>query len=122
MGGEPCRDVLRRARAGEELLLGSFSPFTKSGPYREFGPVFILAHASGEDVQRDRIPTGGDTNYLRDQFVIRAYSDNEEILDAALVTPGDAQAAADRFFARPETAFLHVRFPTYGCFACRLDR
>jgi Protein of unknown function (DUF1203) len=24
--------------------------------------------------------------------------------------------------ARPEVAFLHVRFPAYGCFACRIDR
>ena len=42
-GGEPCREVLRRAKAGERLILASFTPFTKAGPYKEYGPIFILA-------------------------------------------------------------------------------
>ena len=121
-GGEPCRDVLRRAREGEELILASFSPFSKPGPYKEYGPVFILANASDESVLRDTVQTGADTDYLRAQFAIRAYSADEEILDAALVPASEAQSVVEKFFARGETAFLHVRFPTYGCFACRLDR
>src|SRR6476469_2601961 len=88
-GGEPCRDVLRRARPGEELILASFSPFTKPGPYREFGPVFLLAHDSGEAVNRDEVPAGSDGDYLQARFAIRAYSENEEIVDAALVEPAD---------------------------------
>lgn len=121
-GGEPCRDVLRRARKGEELILASFSPFAKPGPYHEYGPIFVLANESSEDVDRDTVPAGTDGNYLQQRFAIRAYSENEEILDAALVEPSDAQETVDRFFARTDTAFLHVRFPSYGCFACRLDR
>lgn len=30
-GGEPCRDVLRRAKPGEELILASYCPFTVAG-------------------------------------------------------------------------------------------
>jgi hypothetical protein len=120
VGGEPCRDVLRRAREGEELILASFSPFHEEGPYREFGPVFILANASDEEVPQDALPmTQG---YLRDRFVLRAYSAHEEILDAAMVTPGDAEATLENFLAQPEVAFVHARFPLYGCFACRIDR
>lgn len=118
-GGEPCRDVLRRAVAGEELILASFTPFTKAGPYKEYGPVFVLANDSTEDASLQALPTGG---YLRERFVIRAYSEGEEILDAEMVTPQDAPAAIERFFDRGDTAFLHVRFPAYGCFACRIDR
>ena len=59
---------------------------------------------------------------LRGQFAIRAYSAAEEIVDAKLVEAPAAQAVIDKFFARPDTAFVHVRFPTYGCFACRIDR
>ncbi|HEY2324567.1 MAG TPA: DUF1203 domain-containing protein [Thermoanaerobaculia bacterium] len=121
-GGEPCRDVLRRATKGEELILASFSPFEKPGPYHEYGPVFVLANDSAEGVERDAVPAGEDGNYLQQRFAIRAYSENEEILDAALVEPAAAQEMVDRFFARTDTAFLHVRFPSYGCFACRLDR
>jgi hypothetical protein len=122
-GGEPCRDTLRRATPGEELILASFSPFRKIGPYREFGPIFVSANANGGSPRRDALPrAGGPADYLREQFVIRAYSDAEEIRDAALVQASDLAASVERFFDVEETAFLHVRFPTYGCFALRIDR
>lgn len=122
-GGEPCRDVLRRAAPGEELILASFTPFRKVGPYREYGPVFVTAHASGDEPRRDALPrAGGAQDYLREQFVIRAYSEAEEILDAALVKAPELEEHVARFLASSDTAFLHVRFPTYGCFALRVDR
>jgi hypothetical protein len=122
-GGEPCRDVLRRAVPGEELILASFTPFTKPGPFKEYGPVYVLAHASGEAPRRDALPpAGGASDYLRAQFVVRAYSDREEIRDAALVQASDLETAVEQFFQSDDTAFLHVRFPTYGCFALRVDR
>lgn len=122
-GGEPCRDVLRRASAGEELILASFTPFSKPGPYKEYGPIFVLAQPDGEGPRRDELPqAGAPTDYLREQFVIRAYSGNEEILDAALVQAPHLAATVERFFEAESTAFLHVRFPTYGCFALRIDR
>jgi hypothetical protein len=121
-GGEPCRDVLRRAVEGEELILASFSPFEKPGPYKEYGPIFVLANESPEPVNRETLQTGSDGDYLRAQFAIRAYSANEEIIDAALIEAPDAQGVVEKFFTRTDTAFLHVRFPSYGCFACRLDR
>lgn len=122
-GGEPLRDVLRRARPGERLILASFSPFALPGPFHEFGPIYVLESASREPVDRHRLPQAGSaSDYLRDQFVIRAYSAEEEILDAALTPAREFAATVDRFLDRPSTAFLHVRFPTYGCFALRIDR
>src|SRR5262245_5714505 len=115
-GGEPCRDVLRRAHRGERLILASFTPFSKPGPYKEYGPIFVLADDAGE--LRDALTPG----YLREQFVIRAYSPDEEILDAALVQSDELTPTVERFLERADTAFLHVRFPTYGCFALRIDR
>src|SRR6058998_208856 len=83
-GGEPCRDVLRRARPSERLILASFTPFSKAGPYKEYGPIFVLADETGEDTRRDELPpVGSEHDYLREQFVIRAYSAAEEIVDAA---------------------------------------
>jgi hypothetical protein len=118
-GGEPCRDVLRRARPGEELILASFTPFSVAGPYREYGPVFVLANPSEEDTQRGALPF---SDYFRERVVIRAYSQREEIVDAAMVTHSDATETVDRFLGRDDVAFLHARFPTYGCFALRIDR
>ena len=76
----------------------------------------MLADDDGDGASRDSLPLDG---YLREHFVIRAYSDAEEIVDAALVGPSDAAATVERLFDRTDTAFLHVRFPTYGCFAMR---
>ncbi len=122
-GGEPCRDVLRRAKAGEELILASFTPFSKPGPYKEYGPVFVLANADTEPVRRDALPPAGSpVDYLREQFVIRAYSFDEEIAGAIMVSASALEETVDRLFQSPGTAFLHVRFPTYGCFAMRIDR
>jgi len=118
-GGEPCRDVLRRARTGEEIILASHSPYAAAGPYREFGPVFVLAQPSGEEVSRDRLPLD---DYFRDRFVIRAYDRGEAIHDAAMVTGEEAPDVIERFLSLEEVAFLQARFPVYGCFACRIER
>jgi len=122
-GGEPCRDVLRRAAPGEKLILASYSPFSRPGPYKEFGPVFILAEPDPANVTLDSLPSAGtSSDYLNERFVIRAYSAREEILDARLVAASDFAEVVDTLLASRDTAFLHVRFPTYGCFACRIDR
>lgn len=122
-GGEPCRDVLRRARAGEALILASFSPFSKPGPYKEYGPIFVLAEPSEEAVTRDALPSAGaPAGYVREQCAVRAYSVDEEIIDAALIRATELEETVERFLASSDSAFLHVRFPAYGCFAFRIDR
>ena len=126
-GNEPCRDVLRRARPGEELILASFSPFVAEGPFHEYGPVYVLANASGEEVGREALPLhppAGSTAepYLREQFVLRAYSEDESILSAEMASPETAGEILQRFLDSADVAFIHARFPLFGCFACRIDR
>ena len=123
-GGEPCRDVLRRARPGEEVILASFCPFTRPGPFKEFGPIYVLANPSTEPVVRDALPLpkGHPEDYLRGQFVLRAYNQNEDIIDGALVAAEDAEAKLAHFLQTPEVAFVQARFPVYGCFSCRIER
>ncbi|HSE41360.1 MAG TPA: DUF1203 domain-containing protein [Acidobacteriota bacterium] len=122
--GEPCRDVLRRSRPGEEIILASYCPFTQEGPFKEYGPIYLLAEPSSELVQRDVMPLKQPEPepYLREQFVLRAYSYQEEIIDAALVRNVEAQDILDSFLSRDEVAFVDARFPVYGCFACRFRR
>lgn len=119
-GGEPCRDVLRRARPGEELILASFCPFPQPGPYREFGPVFLLAEASAEPVARDGLPLGSD--YFSADFVLRAYSAGGDIVEAERVARADGPGLAAAWLARPEVAWVDARFPVMACFACRVVR
>jgi len=115
-GGEPCRDALRRARPGEPLILASYSPFSVRGPYREFGPVFILADA--EDADHTVWPAA----YFNTMFALRAYSQDERIIDARLTPVAEAEATIAMLFALPATAFVHARFGAYGCFALAAQR
>ncbi len=123
-GGEPCRDALRRARPGEEVILASFCPYTLNGPYKEFGPVFVLANPDTQPVQRGALPIAPalDASYLQERFALRAYGHNEWVLDGALVTRDAAQEVVERFLARDDVAFVQARFPSHGCFACRIER
>lgn len=123
-GGEPCRDVLRRARPGERILLASFSPFAVAGPYREFGPVFLLAESGESEMVASNLSRlhGANGEYFAERLTLRGYSASERIVDARLVSSSEAEAELQRLFANPEVAFVHARFPVYGCFACRIER
>ena len=121
-GGEPCRDAFRRAVAGEELILASYCPFQSAGPYREYGPVFILAQAGSPNAAPASLPVDGGQPYLGANFVLRAYSDEERIVDALITAPAEAPAELARLFASSATAFVLARFAAYGCYALRLER
>ena len=121
-GGEPCRDVLRRARVGEPLILASYEPFDRPGPYHEYGPIFIRAEAQPETVERHVLPFGSTAEdaYLASPFALRAYSHKQDIVDARLATIEDGEEIISMFLGRPDIAFVDLRFAAYGCFACRI--
>lgn len=124
-GGEPCRDVLRRAAPGEALILASYCPFTVAGPYKEYGPVYVLAQESVEPMNHQRfpLPRGLPADYLRQQaFVLRAYNRAEAIVAAELVEPSSAQAVITRMFDGSQAAFILARFAAYGCYGFRIER
>jgi hypothetical protein len=121
-GGEPCRDVLRRARPGEQLILASYCPFKVPGPYREYGPVFILAGESTEAPAPGQLPAMGGEGYFKSDFVLRAYCAKERIVDAAIVPAAGAEQQLNALFARTEVHFVLARFAAYGCYACRIER
>lgn len=121
-GGEPCRDAFRRAEAGEALILASYCPFQHAGPYREYGPVFILAQGADSVIPPARLPLDGVDPYLGAGFVLRAYSPDERIVDAVLSTPRDAVEHLKRLFADSGTAFVLGRYAAYGCYALRIER
>lgn len=121
-GGEPCRDVLRRALPGEALLLASYCPFTVAGPYKAYGPVFVLAQASTEVVDYRTLPAAPAGDYFGEQFVLRAYSAQERIVDAVLSSPARYEADLAALFAAEQVAFVLARFAGYGCYGCRIER
>lgn len=121
-GGEPCRDVLRGALPGEELILASYCPFETAGPYKEYGPVFVLAQPSAAPLDLAGLPIGEDQAYFTRTFVLRAYSRAERITDAVLTLPQDAERNLHMLLANPDVAFVLARFAGYGCYGCRVER
>ena len=121
-GGEPCRDVLRAALPGEAIILASYCPFTLPGPYKEYGPVYVLAEASTVTPELDALPIGADRGYFGKVFVLRAYSKEERIVDALLSTPDAAETDLRQLFANDRIDFVLARFAGYGCYGCRVER
>jgi len=123
-GGEPCRDVLRRARVGEELILASYCPFTHNGPYKEYGPVFVLANKKSENIDYHQLPiTSMDKqNYLASSFILRAYNAMEQIIDAKVVTEEESKEVLTQLLENEKTDFVLARFTAYGCYALRLEK
>lgn len=121
-GGEPCRDVLRPARPGEEIILASYCPFKISGPYKEYGPVFILATETEESVDLSSLPMTGKHSYFSTLFVLKGYSSAERIVDSVLTSLEDAEDKLGKLFMRSDVDFVLARFGAYGCYACRIER
>lgn len=120
-GGEPLRDVMRRARPGEAILLASYCPFSEAGPYREYGPVFILAEHE-DTAMPSALPMNSDDAYFNRTFVLRAYSARQRIVDAVLTIPEEAESRLQGLLDRPDVSFVLARFAAYGCYACRVER
>jgi hypothetical protein len=121
-GGEPCRDVFRRATPGETILLASYCPFELASPYKEFGPVFVMADAAPNTTPPDSLAALMACGYLGESFVLRAYSETERIVDGVVVHHTQAEATLQAMLHRADVSFVLVRFAGYGCYACRIER
>ncbi len=122
-GGEPCRDVLRAAHPGEPLILASYCPFSQTGPYKEYGPIFVLADESKEPVDLASIPLpiATETDYLGETFVLRAYSKEERIVNAVLVTSDTCHAVLSQLLHEQGVAFVLLRYAAFGCYAMKIQ-
>ena len=123
-GGEPCRDVLRGAKAGEKLILGSYCPFAKTGPYKEYGPIFVLANPEPSAVNYSELPlpTGSDSDYLGHTFVLKGYCEQERIIDAKLTSPEQAEEDLEALLSNDKVRFVIARYAAYGCYSFRVER
>jgi hypothetical protein len=115
--GYPCRQCLRDAEPGEELLLVSHDPFDGPSPYRSASPIFLhrqpcVPWAASE------IPEQLSCR----QLSVRAFDDAEMMVDAAVIAGSDLAATIDAMFASVGVHHLHVHNVGRGCWATRVDR
>lgn len=114
----PCRISLHDADVGEEVLLFTFRHQAAVSPYAASGPIFI---------RRSATQTFDAINVIPDQqrrrlLSVRAYDNDDFLVDAEVMSGTELETLIRRFFAAPRVAYLHIHNARAGCYACRVDR
>jgi len=113
----PCRHCLRWAQPGERLILFPFAAIPPGRPYSETGPIFVHAEACERYAATDEFPSA-----FREGRAVRAYNSDHDMIAAEIANGEGPEAIIERFLQKPETAFIHVRSATRGCFTMEIER
>jgi hypothetical protein len=116
--GYPCRQCLRDAAVGDELILVSHDPFGTESPYRSASPIFLHRTSCQPYVIESVLPE----QLTRRQLSVRAFDRKEMMIDAAVIDGTDLEFTIQRFFADIATNQIHVYNATRGCWAVAVDR
>lgn len=115
--GYPCRHCLRWAQPGERMILFPFAAIAPGRPYSESGPIFVHAEACERYPATFEFPAD-----FRKGRVIRAYNSQQEIIAAEVANGEGPEPVIERFLQKPETAFVHVRSASHGCYTMEIER
>ena len=116
--GFPCRQCLRDADVGDEMILVSHDPFTRPSPYRSASPIFLHRYACEPPVDRRSIPP----QLTGRQLSVRSFDDRAMMIDAAIVDGTDLALTIERLFTDKAAARLHVHNASRGCWAVTVER
>lgn len=116
--GYPCRQCLRDADVGEEVVLVSHDPFTTDSPYRSASPIFL---------HRDACRPPRDLHEVPEQLTIRrlsvrSFDRDEMMIDATVIDGHELGDTISRLFADRTAQRLHVHNAERGCWAVTIDR
>lgn len=114
----PCRITLDDAKAGETLLLVNHCSHDGNNPYRASHAIFVSENATEAAIYEDEIPPALDRRILS----LRAFDKAGMMTDAALVQPGEADAAIRRLLEADQVDHIDAHNAIRGCFAARVDR
>ena len=115
--GYPCRHCLRWAQPGEHMILFPFAAIPSGRPYSESGPIFVHADPCERYGATGEFPAA-----FREGRVLRAYNSAYDIIAAEVANGAGPEAVIERFLQKPETAFVHVRSASHGCFTMEIER
>jgi len=115
--GYPCRHCLRWAKPGERMILFPFAAIPKGKPYSESGPIFVHAEPCERYSATDEFPSD-----FRRGRSIRAYDFERNIIAAEVVNGSEPEVIIEKFLEKPETAFVHVRSASHGCYTMEIQR
>jgi hypothetical protein len=115
--GYPCRHCLRWAEPGERMILFPFAAIAPGRPYSESGPIFVHEASCERYAAVDKFPAE-----FRTGRVVRAYNSRHDIIAAEVANGEGPEAVIERFLQTPETAFVHVRSVSRGCYTMKAER
>lgn len=115
--GYPCRHCLRWALPGERMILFPFAAIPAGRPYAESGPIFVHAKPCQSYSKTREYPEP-----FRNGRVLRAYNSKQNMIDAEVVNGNEPEAIIEKFLQNPETAFVHVRSVSHGCYTMQVER
>lgn len=115
--GFPCRHCLRWAHPGERMVLFPFAAIPPGRPYSESGPVFVHAEACDRYAATQEYPSE-----FQQGRVVRAYNTRRDLIAAEVANGEGPEAVIERFLQQPETAFVHVRSVSHGCYTMEVER
>ena len=118
--GWPCRQCLRDADVGEELLLVSYDPFDRASasPYRTPSPIFLHRAPCPPAAPTPELPVQLTSRRLS----LRAFDDAALMIDGRVVDGADLADALHEVLADPAVATVHVHNAGPGCYAARVTR
>lgn len=118
--GWPCRQCLRDAHVGEEVVLVSHDPFASSStsPYRGAGPIFLHRQPCTPAAPTTAPPAQLTTRRLS----VRAFDADDLMIAGEVVDGRDLPTALDGLFADETVVQVHVHNAGRGCFAARVTR
>jgi hypothetical protein len=115
--GYPCRHCLRWAQPGERVILFPFAAIAPGRPYSESGPIFVHAEPCDRYAATHEFPSE-----FRKGRVLRAYNSQHDMIAAEVANGEGPEAVIERFLQKPETAFIHVRSASHGCYTMEIER
>ncbi len=113
----PCRHCLRWAEPGERLVLFPYAAIPPGYPYTESGPIFVHAEACRRYQATNEYPPE-----FRTGRVFRAYNTDNRIIDAKVADGTAPELVIETLFDNAETAFVHARSITHGCYTFAIER
>ena len=116
--GYPCRQCLRDAAVGDELILVSHDPFGTESPYRTASPIFLHRTSCRPYVSEPVLPE----QLTGRQLSVRSFDGEEMMIDAVVIDGIDLERTIHRFFADTASTQIHVHNATRGCWAVSVDR
>ncbi|MEO7398711.1 MAG: DUF1203 domain-containing protein [Ilumatobacteraceae bacterium] len=116
--GYPCRQCLRDAAIGDELVLVSHDPFDVDSPYRSASPIFLHRQPCGQPADDNELPEQLTSRMLS----VRSFDRDAMMIDAAVIGGTDLRATIDRLFTDDSAQRIHVHNATRGCWAVGVRR